>query len=83
MTVSNDLCKQTQTDCLATVNGNHNAPAVGMAKELMTPLFSDEFETKLLKDLDETLRSNDREIAHAVTATLCTPTNSVEAGSST
>jgi hypothetical protein len=49
----------------------------------MTPLFSDEFETKLLKDLDETLRSNDREIAHAVTATLCTPTNSVEAGSST
>ena len=49
----------------------------------MAFLFSDDFETELTESLDEALGGNSRNRTHAVTAILCTPTNSVGRGSST
>jgi hypothetical protein len=83
LAVTEDASEKPATDCFAAMDRNHRTATVGMPEEVVTPLDPDNLETEGAKHFYEPLASQCREIAHCVTAILCTPINSLTVGFST
>lgn len=69
LTVPQNLSKKSPANGFTSVNRYDRAPAVGMAKETVAALDSDNLESKLTKGLDQADTRDGRKGAHAVTAT--------------
>jgi hypothetical protein len=83
ITILQDLHHEPSADSLTPVNRNNRATSIRVLKEMVTTLDPDDREAQVSQSPDSLLACNRRKSAHALTATLCTPTNSESDGVST
>jgi hypothetical protein len=61
--------KESRTDRLAGVDGNHRGPAVRVSEKVVTPFRTNDLEAGALKDGEDLLTGRPREACHNATVT--------------